>query len=148
MASPDGEALGRMEDTLKRGPALDKANQLIKAQGTTVDFNDPSWLVIAPIQVQLNAKTAGCIGKVDARIIGEIALDLGAGRREKNDEIDLSVGLVINVKVGDLISENHLLGTIHAATQEAASTALVRLEHAILIQTAPIPPRPILIRPA
>lgn len=148
IATNAGEALERIEDTLKSGRALDKANQWIKAQGATVDFNDTSWLAVAPIQIELNAKTAGCIGKVDARTIGEIALDLGAGRREKDDEIDLSVGLVINVKVGDLISENHLLATVHAATQEAGAAAIARLEHAILIQTTPIPPRPILIRPA
>jgi pyrimidine-nucleoside phosphorylase len=148
IAGTAGEALERIEDTLQSGRALDKANQWIKAQGATVDFNDSSWLVAAPIQVDLNAKIAGCVGKVDARTIGEIALDLGAGRREKDDEIDLSVGLVINVKVGDLISENHLLATVHAATSEAASAAIARLEHAIMIQTAPIPPRPILIRPA
>ena len=148
IATNAGEALTRIEDTLQSGRALDKANQWIKAQGATVDFNDTSWLVVAPVQVNLNAKIPGCVGKVDARTIGEIALDLGAGRREKDDEIDLSVGLVINVKVGDLISENHLLATIHAATPEAATAAMARLEHAIVIQTAPIPPRPILIRPA
>ncbi|MEI7986777.1 MAG: thymidine phosphorylase [Armatimonadota bacterium] len=148
IAATAGEALERIEDTLQSGRALDKANQWIKAQGATVDFNDTSWLVLAPIQIELNAKTAGCIGKVDARTIGEIALDLGAGRRKKDDEIDLSVGLVVNVKVGDMISENHLLATVHAATQEAASAAIARLEHSIQIQTAPIPPRPILIRPA
>ena len=148
IATNAGEALTRIEDTLQSGRALDKANQWIKAQGATVDFNDTSWLAVAPVQLNLNAKGPGCVGKVDARTIGEIALDLGAGRREKDDEIDLSVGLVINVKVGDLISENHLLATIHAATSEAAAAALARLEHAIMIQTAPIPPRPILIRPA
>ena len=94
IATTAGEALERIEDTLQSGRALDKANQWIKAQGATVDFNDTSWLVVAPIQVELNAKTPGCIGKVDARTIGEIALDLGAGRRTKDDEIDLSVGLV------------------------------------------------------
>ncbi len=148
IAPTAGEALTRIEDTLQSGRALDKANQWIKAQGATVDFNETSWLPVAPVQIELHAKMAGCIGKVDARTIGEIALDLGAGRHEKDDEIDLSVGIVLNVKVGDLISENHLLATVHAATPEAGATAITRLEHAILIQTTPIPPRPILIRPA
>lgn len=143
-----GEALARIEDTLKSGRALDKANQWIKAQGATVDFNETSWLVQAPIQVPLHAKMAGCIGKVDARTIGEIALDLGAGRKTKDDEIDLSAGLEIHVKVGDLIGDNHHLATVHAATQELADAALVRLANSIQIQTAPMPPRPILIRPA
>jgi len=143
-----GDALSRIEDTLQSGRALDKANQWIKAQGATVDFNDTSWIVQAPIQVPFHAKMAGCIGKVDARQIGEIALDLGAGRKKKDDEIDLSTGLEIHVKVGDLIGDNHHLATIHAATQEAADAAMLNLSHAIMIQTAPIPPRPILIRPA
>lgn len=148
VATSAGDALERIEDTLKSGRALEKANEWIKAQGATVDFSDTSWLVQAPVQKPLHAKMAGCVGKVDARTIGEIALDLGAGRKTKTDEIDLAAGLEIHVKVGDLISDGHLLATVHAATEEAANAALARLEHAILIQTAPIPPRPILIRPA
>lgn len=148
IAASSGDALERVEDVLKGGKALEKANEWIKAQGATVDFNDTSWLPKAPIQIDLNAKMAGCIGKVDARTIGEIALDLGAGRKTKDDEIDLTAGLEIHVKVGDLISLDHKLATVHAATQELADAALVRLSNAIQVQTAPIPPRPILIRPA
>ena len=147
-AATAGEALNRIEDTLQSGRALDKANQWIKAQGATVDFNDSSWLVQAPVQLPCYSSMAGCVGRVDAKIIGEIALDLGAGRKKKDDEIDLSAGLEIHVKVGDLIGDKHHLATVHAATQELADAALVRLSHAIQIQTSPIPPRPILIRPA
>ena len=148
VASSSGEALERIEDTLKGGRALEKANEWIKAQGATVDFGDTTWIPRAAVQLDLHAQIAGCVGKVDARTIGEIALDLGAGRKTKDDEIDLSAGLEIHVKVGDLISQDHKLATIHAATQELADAAMARLIHAIQVQTAPIPPRPILIRPA
>ena len=43
---------------------------------------------------------------------------LGAGRKTKEDEIDLSVGLVLNKKVGDNVNEGESLLTIYSNQEE------------------------------
>ena len=57
---------------------------------------------------------SGCVSKMDARVLGEIALELGAGRKTKDDEIDLAVGLEVLAKIGDFVTEGQPLVTIHA----------------------------------
>jgi pyrimidine-nucleoside phosphorylase len=142
------EALSRIEDTLNSGRALEKAQQWINAQGATVSLTDPSWLVTAPHREIVSSTIQGCVTRVDARVIGEIALDLGAGRKTKEDTIDLATGLEIHIKVGDFIAEGQAMATIHANSTEALDRAKLRVRDAISMSGTPTPPRPILLRPA
>jgi pyrimidine-nucleoside phosphorylase len=43
---------------------------------------------------------------------------LGAGRQTKEDDIDLSVGLVLHKKVGDKVNEGEALLTIHSNKEQ------------------------------
>ena len=45
--------------------------------------------------------------------IGKLARELGAGRLTKDDVIDLSVGIVLNVKVGDYVDKNDVLAKVY-----------------------------------
>jgi pyrimidine-nucleoside phosphorylase len=142
------EALARIEDTLNSGRAFEKAQQWLTAQGATVTLTDLSWIELAPHRETVSATVQGCVTRVDARMFGEIALDLGAGRKIKEDIIDLATGLEVHVKVGDFITEGQALCTVHARTTGALEHAKLRVRDAISIQTSPVPPRPILLRPA
>ena len=50
-------------------------------------------------------------------------MHLGGGRATKESSIDLSVGLVLNKKVGDRVEKGESLGTIHASAMEKAQEA-------------------------
>jgi len=74
------------------------------------------------------APRAGHVHALHARAIGVAALHLGAGRREKDDPIDHSVGIVCLKKRGDAVAEGEPLAEIHAhddlSVREAASDVL------------------------
>ena len=148
VAGSGSEALARIEDTLQSGRALEKARQWIAAQGGTVDLTDDSWLPRSILQETYTTHTSGCVAKVDAKIIGEIALEIGAGRKSKADEIDLAVGLELHVKVGDFVTVGQPLATIHAQSSEQLEYAKEWLLMAIQVQNAPVLPLPIVVRPA
>jgi thymidine phosphorylase len=148
MAGSGSEALARIEDTLQSGRALEKARQWIAAQGGTVDLTDDSWLPRSILQETHTTHTSGCVAKVDAKIIGEIVLEIGAGRKSKADEIDLAVGLELHVKVGDFVTVGQPLATIHAQSSEQLEYAKEWLLMAIQVQNAPVLPLPIVVRPA
>ena len=56
---------------------------------------------------------------------------LGAGRLK--DEIDLSVGIVLNKKVGDVVKEGESLLTIHS-NRENVDDVIKKLDESIEIQ--------------
>ena len=71
--------------------------------------------------------------EINAKEVGKIAGELGAGRVKKEDEIDSSVGIVLNKKVGDRVKENEVLAYIHSNSEEKAEIAKRKLEDTFVI---------------
>ena len=76
--------------------------------------DDPEKLPRAKFVEQVTANRSGSISQVHARLVGEAAVALGAGRSRKDDQIDYAVGLVIHRKVGDFVERGQPLFTVHA----------------------------------
>ena len=53
----------------------------------------------------VKADRSGNLSRVNARMIGEASVSLGAGRAVKGDPVDHAVGFIIHHKVGDHIDE-------------------------------------------
>ena len=62
---------------------------------------------------KIYSKRTGVIKGINALEIGKISLELGAGRREKEDVIDHSVGIILNKIVGESVKEGDLLMTLY-----------------------------------
>ena len=60
---------------------------------------------------------------LDALTIAHAATLLGAGRERKGDSIDLSVGVVLDMKLGDGVSRGQPLATLHANDQSRLAEA-------------------------
>ncbi|MDA0810838.1 MAG: thymidine phosphorylase [Verrucomicrobia bacterium] len=122
-----------MEDFLNNGTALKKWREMVAAQGGDADA-DPVQVHPAKFHCDLKAPNTGTVTAVDAGIVGQVVLDLGAGRSKADDTIDFSVGLSNVVKVGTQVSHGQSLLIIHAASAEAASRASAELlDRAIVI---------------
>ncbi len=79
------------------------------------------------------AEKSGSIEEIDAKKIGELACFLGAGRLKKEDEIDDTVGIVLNKKVGDVVEKNEVLAYIHANDNIKLRNVLDELKRVIKI---------------
>ena len=103
------------EEAITSGAALEKFRTLVRAQGGNVDYVDhPEVFPRAQFVEVVTAEQSGFISQVHARIVGEAAAVLGAGRTRKGDPVDHAVGLSIHRKVGDLVEQGQPLFTIHA----------------------------------
>jgi pyrimidine-nucleoside phosphorylase len=119
------EVLSRL---LKNGAALEKFKQLVHSQGGDVScLEDPTLLPEAKIIKTIKASKSGYLHEIDARKVGNAATILGAGRSVKNQAIDFSVGIVLNHKIGDMVSEDDILAYIHANNEEQLNSALNEL---------------------
>jgi pyrimidine-nucleoside phosphorylase len=92
--------------------------------------DDPSQLPHAKIQETIFAQQGGYIAEVAADIVGIASLILGAGRATKEDIIDLAVGLVVHVKVGDYVQHGDPLVTIHANDETKLEKCKQDIQHA------------------
>ncbi|MEJ2512259.1 MAG: thymidine phosphorylase [Anaerolineales bacterium] len=108
-----------IEEVYRSGRALDKFKQLVRAQGGDVSYvENPEKLPRADLIETTNAPRSGYLSQVHARIVGEMAVELGAGRSKKGQAIKHDVGIEIHHKVGDYLEAGEPLFTVHADSQE------------------------------
>ena len=137
----DGKA--RMMEALRSGAGLKKLREMIVAQGGDGSVcDDVNNLPQAAYKVDVPSPAAGYVAKMDTTAIGYAAQGLGAGRVKKTDVIDPAVGLVMQVRLGDYVSEGDALATLYINQPEQAREATARLQAAItLTQEQPeLPP--------
>ena len=79
----------------------------------------------------------GWVTRMSTRAIGEVATDLGAGRRRNADAIDPRAGICMEVKLGDRVEAGDLVATVHASESGAAVTAVRQLQACITIGDEP-----------
>ncbi len=138
------EARTMAEKVIANGKAYDMFRKLTVAQGGNVDFIDhPDKLSQAPIVENVYASEGGFIQEFNARTVGEVSVEMGAGRAKKDDLIDHSVGLIIRKKVGDHIEKGDILFTIHAKNSVSAKTAREKITDAIKLSDSPVKPLPL-----
>jgi pyrimidine-nucleoside phosphorylase len=114
------EARSRVEQAIADGSALAAYERWIAAQGGNPD---EEALPSAPIVREVTAPQAGYIQAVGAVQVGNAALRLGAGRRDKDDLIDHSVGVVLLKTHGDEVAPGEALAEIHARDESSAEAA-------------------------
>jgi pyrimidine-nucleoside phosphorylase len=125
------EARQLAEETLKNGSAWQHFVDLVQTQGGNVDYiNKPEKLPSAPIIEAIKSPQDGYIKQIHARMVGETAVLLGAGREKKGDNIDHGVGIEILREVGDYINKDDDLFILHAADDESFQEARDQLLNA------------------
>ena len=121
------------------GSAFGKFRVLVEAQGGDVSFVDhPEKLPRASLIEEVPSPQSGWLAQVDARAIGEAAVELGAGRASKADAVDHAVGTIIYHKVGDRIEAGVPLFAIHANDPKKGVDARDRVMRAHVIVEQPV----------
>jgi pyrimidine-nucleoside phosphorylase len=111
------EGRRRAEAAVADGSALAAFERWVRAQGGDPD---PDALPRAAVVHEVGADRDGIVTRLGALAIGIGALELGAGRRTKADEIDHAVGIVCRVKRGDRVAKGDVLAEIHARDDDTA----------------------------
>ena len=124
IAKDESEAGIMLMKSISSGAALNKLADMVEAQGGNRQaVYDVSLLPSAKYKVDVISSISGYVKQIKAEEIGLISMGLGGGRATKDDEIDLSVGIVLNKKVGDYINTGDVIATVHASSKDAADDA-------------------------
>jgi len=104
------------------GSARQAYERWVRAQGGDPDL---AALPSAPVVKEVSATRDGVVTRLRAHAVGVAALELGGGRRTKEDVIDHAVGVVLHVKRGQKVSRGQLLADVHARDEESAGRGVV-----------------------
>jgi pyrimidine-nucleoside phosphorylase len=138
----------RARRSLEGGEAWRAFVRWIGAQGGDVGrVEDPSLLPRAARQIQVAAVEAGWVRTVKARAVGELAMELGAGRARKDDEVDPAAGVELAAKVGDRVERGQLIGVLHSNRLVEEGSMAARLLGAVQLSEEEVSPAPTVLRP-
>lgn len=106
-------------ENLKNGKAFEKFVEFVEAQGGDTSYVlHPEKFEMAKNIIPIYSKEEGYVEKIDALTIGLSSMHLGGGRETLDDIIDMSAGIILNKKVGDLIKKGELLCTLYTNKEE------------------------------
>lgn len=109
----------RILDAVESGIAFEKFKTLVSAQGGDVSYvEDVSKFEKAKYVLEFKSKYSGYIKEIDSYAIGEFCMDLGAGRKKKDDDINHKVGVILKKKIGDYVEVGDVLAVIHTDDDE------------------------------
>jgi pyrimidine-nucleoside phosphorylase len=105
------------------GTAWRRFQAMITAQGGDGDSLTEDSLPAAPVIKEILSPASGAVQQVDAAVIGQAVLQLGAGRTRASDAVDHAVGIDCICKTGAAVRTGDLLCRIHARSSTAAEEA-------------------------
>ncbi len=131
--------------SVESGNAINKMKEWICAQGGDPSYiDDESKLRVAPFKRELLAEQDGFISAIYAEAVGEASMLLGAGRRTKDDIIDLGAGITLEVKVGHSVKENQTIAVLYSSNEGLFDSAVKKLKEAIVYSNNPVKKAPLI----
>ena len=128
------ENKAKLLENIVNGKGYEKFIQLVENQGGDSSYiKDTNLFPKANYIEKGYSQKDGYIQSMNAKEIGKIVCDLGAGRIRKEDSIDNAVGIVLNKKVSDKVEKGDTLVTIYANSKEKLEEAKKKLLEVIKI---------------
>ena len=133
------ENKARLLENIENGKGYEKFIQLVENQGGDSSYiKNTNQFTKANYIENVYSQKSGYIQSMNAKEIGKIVCDLGAGRIRKEDNIDNAVGIILNKKVSDKVEKDDLLVTIYANSKEKLEEAKKNLLEVIKIENKEI----------
>lgn len=132
---------------VENGSAINKMKEWVSAQGGNPDFiDDESLFTVAPYKRELLAERDGYISAVRADAVGEASMLLGAGRRTKEDTIDLGAGIELKAKIGHFVKKNQPIAVLYASHESLFDSAVKKLKEAFIYSANPTEKSPLIYK--
>lgn len=137
------ENRAKMLENISNGLALEKLKELVSNQGGDITYIEDTnkfkkAKYIMPVMLDEKIEKMANQGEIrkqdivvkelNAEEIGKISVFLGGGRIRKEDKIDSSVGIILNKKIGDNVTQKDIVAYIHANDEEKGREAVEKLK--------------------
>ena len=145
--SDSSAARERVESAITSGDAVEKFSRMVAELGGPADFVEKytDYLPKAAIEKPIHPDETGILAEVDAHAIGSAIIELGGGRQQLGDALDLSVGLTDVAAIGEMVGADRPLAVVHASREEDADMAASMIRDACTISADKPAERPIIV---
>ena len=144
---PFDEAFALARESLESGKAYGKLLEWISEQGGDVSYiKDVEKFPKTAFSAEVCAAQDGFIAAMDAEALGTVALDLGAGRRTKDDAIDHAAGIILKKKTGDAVKRGDVIATLYTNKQDALASAKADFLSALTFSDTKAESRPLIYK--
>ncbi len=118
----DGERIARQK--VENGEAFRKFLEIVELQGGNITYiNNPDKYKRPKYQKNILSTKSGFIKEMNTYQIGMASLELGSGRRTKEDKINHKAGIVLYKKIGDYLNKNDILCELHSDSNSKIKVA-------------------------
>lgn len=125
---------GLLLEKLKNREGLAKFKEMVFRQGgDTRIIEDYSLFPKTNYQMEIRSEKEGYVDSIDTKEIGLAAVELGAGRKKLDSNVDLDVGMLIRKKISERVSKNEELVKIFANDYNKGKRAEERVKKAFKI---------------
>jgi len=109
----ESQARARLEEAFTSGKAARSFEKLIEFQkGDPKVVQDPSRLPQPKKKIPALAPRAGFVEAIATEKMGFLSIDIGCGRRKREDEIDFAAGFLVEKTVGDRVEKGEPLAIL------------------------------------
>lgn len=117
------EGIKMSREAIENGTAFQKWIDIIEEQGGDAGvIKNPDSYPAAEYSLDVKARKTGYISEMDTFNLGMAAVELGAGRRAKEDRVDSSAGYILYKKIGSKVEENETIATLYTNKKEKLNT--------------------------
>lgn len=129
----------KIEKCIASNLAYEKFLELVEKQGGNISYcKDTNKFEKANKFFNIANKKEGYIKEIKAEEIGKVACMLGAGRVKKEDNIDMTAGIILHHKVGDYVQKEDMLVTLYTNDINKIEEAKKIVENAIVVVNEPV----------
>lgn len=133
-ASDIEEGVQISRNMIESGKAFQKWLDIVEEQGGNTEFiKHPQKYPKARYEFVLKAQQDGYISAIDSFEIGMGALELGAGRKTKEEEVDPAAGIILSAKLGAKVRKGETILTGYTNKPSVMDTAVGILSEAVTI---------------
>lgn len=119
------EGARALERLIQSGAAFERLVKMVETQGGEAAMvEDLTKLPQARLCRAVPAPREGFLSRLDARVVGQAAVRLGAGRATMEDKLDYGAGMVLDKKVGDRVAKGETIAHLFADDAERLEAGL------------------------
>lgn len=136
------EGIELSQRAVEDGRAYQKWLDIVEEQGGDLSvIHQPETYPEATCSETVTAEREGYISSIDTHGVGMAALELGAGRKKKEESVDPQAGLVLHRKTGDFIGKGETFATLYTNKNRGVPEIAGNLRRAFTLSDHP--PKPI-----